>query len=497
MCTSKIMDVIQVALPAMVALLAVKWSYFKVLKIAKEKKLVDSPDARKLQQTPVPVLGGIAVFFGVAAGMLVGTALYPWFHEGSVSGMAAVFCALVLMIYAGGMDDMIGLTPKSRFAIEIFTLLGIIFASGLCVDQLNGLWGVGSISWWEAVPLTVFGGVGIINAVNMIDGVNGLSSGLCISCSILFGLAFLLVGDTMNAMLAFIMAAALVPFLFHNVFGNRSRMFIGDAGTMMMGVVLMWFVIVMLNSDVDLWKQRFGHDVNLIALALAILSVPVLDTIRVMSMRVMQKKSPFHPDKTHLHHVFVKIGISHSITALTEIVLNLLVVGAWILLVCLGTPIDMQLYLVVAIALILVWGTYFWLYRQQEYHTDMMHRLAHISIRTQLGHTQWWQKFEQWLDGPETKMETEVEEKSQPIRTVEEFYHFDTIDPDNLKELDRKRIYGFMKGKVEVYVDDIKMHSGANPLRVDVVIEEGICDGFITIIKENEWKAPMIVARIE
>ena len=497
MCTSKIMGIIQIILPAIVAFLAVNWSYFKVLKIAKEKNLADAPDARKLQQSPVPVLGGIAVFFGVVTGMLVGTALYPWFHEGSVFGMAAVLCALVMMIYTGGMDDMIGLTPRSRFVIEILTLLGIIFASGICVDQLNGLWGVGSISWWIGVPLSIFGGVGIINAINMIDGVNGLSSGLCISCSILFGLAFLLVGDAMNAMLAFIIAAALVPFLLHNVFGNRSRMFIGDAGTMMMGVVLTWFVFAMLDGDVNLWKQHFGHDVNLIALALAILGVPVFDTVRVMLMRVINKKSPFHPDKTHLHHAFIKLGFSHSITAVTEILINLLIVGAWVLFVFLGVSINMQLYLIVAVAMLLVWSAYFWLYWHEKHHTELMHRMSQMSIRTHLGDTQWWQKLERWLDGPEAKEEKNVEETPKATRRAEDFYHFEAITPDNLKEMDRKQIYNFMKGKAEVFVDDIKQRSGANPLRVDVVIEEGIFDGFITIIKENEWKTPMIVARIE
>jgi UDP-N-acetylmuramyl pentapeptide phosphotransferase/UDP-N-acetylglucosamine-1-phosphate transferase len=491
-------QIIQIVVPALMALLAVNWSYFKILRIAKEKKIVDAPDLRKLQRTPVPVLGGIAVFFGLVAGVLVGLALQYWFPVASDVHLGPILCAVILMLYTGAMDDMTGLTPFSRFAIEILTLLGIIFGSGLCVDNLNGLWGLNIISWWVAVPLTVFGGVGIINAVNMIDGVNGLSSGLCISCSILFGLAFLLVGDTLNAMLAFTVAAALAPFLVHNVFGNRSRMFIGDAGTMMMGVLLLWFVVVMLNGDVTVWERFFGHRVNLVALALAILGVPIFDTVRVMFMRILQGKSPFHPDKTHLHHVFVRMGVSHSITAATEILLDLIIVGVWVLLACYGVAIDWQLYWVIIVSIVLVWGIYFLFHWHEVHHTELMHRLARFGVRTQLGHTQWWQRLERFLDGPEAQPEVKMEEKPQePVVRVEDFYHFADIDPNNFKEQDRKRIYDYIHGKAEVYIDDIKQRSGANPLRVDAIIDEGILDGFIVTVKEGVWGTPMIVAMKE
>lgn len=487
------MGLIQIIIPVIAAFLAVNWSYFKILRIAKEKKIVDAPDSRKLQRSPVPVLGGIAVFFGMVVGVLIGVALQPWLHTAPTGHLLPVLCIAMLMIYTGAMDDMTGLSPRSRFVIEILTLLCVIFATGLCADQLNGLWGVGKITWWVAVPLTVFSGVGIINAINMIDGVNGLSSGLCILCSILFGLAFLLVGDSVNAMLAFTVASALVPFFFHNVFGNRSRMFIGDAGTMMMGVLLTWFVIVLINGDVVLWQKVFGQEVNLIALALAILSVPIFDTVRVMFLRILQKKSPFHPDKTHLHHVFVRMGVSHTITAMVEITLDLFIVGVWALLVRRGVSVDWQLYLVIAISLLFVWGLYFVLHRQEELHTELMHRLTRLSIKTHYGSTRWWQRLEHWLDGPEAENVTAIEAEAKPVMTVEEFYHFDSIDPNNLKEHDRKLLYDFIKGKAEVYVDDIKNRSGANALRVDVLIDEGIIDGFIMTVKEGVWGAPMIV----
>ena len=153
----------------MVALSAVRWVYFRILKIAKYKDLVDNPDARKLQKEPVPVLGGIAVFWGMVCGVFVGAAGAAAFGWVRLWPILPVVFSMVLMLYAGAMDDVIGLLPGNRFFIEIVTLLCLIYTTGICADSLHGLWGVENISWWIAVPLTVFGGVGIINAVNMID----------------------------------------------------------------------------------------------------------------------------------------------------------------------------------------------------------------------------------------------------------------------------------------------------------------------------------------
>ena len=389
------------------SLLAVNWIYFKVLKIAKEKNLVDNPDARKLQKSPVPVVGGIAVFFGVTIGLLAGSTMQYMFGQEVTDGtiyftstrLIPVVLAMVTMLYTGTMDDIIGLTPISRIVIETLAILGMIYSTGLCIDSLHGLWGINEFSWWIGVPLTVITGVGIINAVNMVDGVNGLSSGLCITCCILFGTAFLYKGDMINAVMAFCMAASLFLFFIHNVFGNKSRMFIGDAGTMVMGVLMTWFVIYILtdNSSTYVVSKKICTP----AMVLAFLAVPVFDTLRVMTMRIMKGHSPFAPDKTHLHHAFVGIGISHSITALSEIIINLTIVGVWFALAYLGAPLPWQLYAVILVSVILVWGTYIFLEHENTSNSRKAQWLRNFSIKTHLGKTEWWQCFSNFLDAPE------------------------------------------------------------------------------------------------
>ena len=140
----------QVLLPSLVALTSVFWIYFKILRIAKEKNLVDNPDARKLQTEPVPVMGGIAVFFGVVSAVLVGCILTDCMP------LLPVLMAMVVLLYMGAMDDLVGFSQLSRVLAEVLVLVGMIYSSGKCVDSLHGLWGLETFSWWIAVPLTVF-----------------------------------------------------------------------------------------------------------------------------------------------------------------------------------------------------------------------------------------------------------------------------------------------------------------------------------------------------
>lgn len=400
--------ILTILLTCCTSLFAVHWIYFKVLRIAKEKNLVDNPDARKLQKFPVPVVGGIAVFFGVVFGLLAGIAMQFFFNQEltesnvyfTTTRLIPVILAMAIMLYTGTIDDILGLTPTSRIIIEVLVITGMIFSTGLCTDSLQGLWGVYDFTWWIGVPLTILTGVGIINAMNMVDGVNGLSSGICITCSILFGVAFLYLGDILNSVMAFCMASSLLLFFLHNVFGNSSRMFIGDAGTMVMGVLMTWFVVYIITGNSV--TPEMSSKICPPAMVLSFLSVPVFDTLRVMAMRIIKGCSPFMPDKTHLHHAFVALGISHSITALSEILINLTIVAVWFVLAYNGVSLHWQLYAVILVAIVLVWGTYIFLEHERISDSRKAQWLRKFSDKTHLGHTEWWQNFTHFLDAPES-----------------------------------------------------------------------------------------------
>lgn len=383
---------------AVMALYSVNWVFMKVLKIAKVKGLVDNPNARKLQKTPVPVLGGIAVFFGLLMGLLsyVAVGMMLDAEIGETARLLPVVLAASVMLYVGCLDDVLGLTPRSRIVIEALAMLGVVYGTEICIDSLHGLWGIGQFSWWIGVPLTVFAGVGIINAVNMVDGVNGLSSGLCIVISCFMACFFFEMGFVASAALSLCSAAALVPFLLHNVVGLRSKMFIGDGGTMVMGLLMSWYVIRTLSDETVLTAGLEGA--CLPAMLTAVFCVPVGDTLRVMTMRMLKGRSPFSADKTHLHHVLIRYSGSHSITSLTEIAICIIVTLCWMLSWKAGCSLWLQMLVVICLAALLVVGSYFILDRSDRMHTGIAYMLRRVMAKGRQGKKSWWTALQRWLD---------------------------------------------------------------------------------------------------
>ena len=362
-----------------------------MVKIALLKNLVDNPDSRKLQRQPVPVLGGIAVFFGIVIGYgsVCGMVNY--------AGMLIVIMAMMVMLYIGTMDDILSLSPALRFAVEFFVALLLIFNGGYLLDDFHGLWGVGMLPDWMAVPLTVVAVVGIINAINLIDGVNGLSSGYCITACTMFGTLFYLSGDMKMTILAAVSVGALIPFFLHNVFGKTSKMFIGDGGTLVMGVVITVFVIETLRSGSSCGAYVEPR-VGLVPFSLAVLCIPVFDTLRVMFSRILRGVSPFRPDKTHLHHMFINLGCSHAAVTLAIVALNTSVVLCWWGLTRLGVSIDVQLYAVVVMGFLVTFGLYHFMEWHLRRNTSFLRAVRRLGYRTHVSRRGVFLRMQHFLD---------------------------------------------------------------------------------------------------
>ena len=371
---------------------ATAWWIFKyVLRIAVDKNIVDNPNARKLQKEPVPVLGGVAVAFGIIAATVAG----GMFCE--VSQIYPLICIMMIMLYVGVMDDILGLSPYLRLLIEILVVLALIYTTGFAIDDFHGLWGIGRLPQGLAVCLTVFAGVGIINAINLFDGVNGLCSGYCIFVCAVFGVFFASFGGTAGAFFAAACIGALIPFLCHNIFGLKSKMFIGDGGTLLMGTVMTYFVIDCLHGDTAAETAR-NENLGLVPFTLSLLAVPAFDTLRVMTVRMLHGRSPFAPDKSHLHHLLFEFHFSHIGTTCTEILLNMLVVGVWRTAYALGATIDVQLYAVLLTGFGVTFGLYGYLTRIRKRDTRFYHALLRFGDRTHVGHSKWFLKCRERLD---------------------------------------------------------------------------------------------------
>ena len=341
-----------ILVPFVSALLASIWVFPKVLKIALDKNIVDNPDARKLQRVPVPVLGGVAVVFGI----LVALSVSQLFVD--CSSLFTIVLAMVIMLFIGTMDDILDIPSTTRFVLEILVALMIIYTCDYSLDNLHGLWGVHELSPWVSLPLTVVTVVGIINAINLIDGVDGYSSGYCMMACSIFGVFFYIVGDMPMTLLAVACVAALIPFFLHNVFGRTSKMFIGDGGTLLMGCVMSVFVLNILKTSTACVEYS-GWGMGLVPLSLAVLCIPVFDTVRVMVMRILRGTSPFHADKTHLHHLFIEMGFSHIGTTISILFLNLSVIFGWYISYKCGAGAATQLYIVIALSLLVTVGFYY------------------------------------------------------------------------------------------------------------------------------------------
>ena len=342
-----------------VALLTSAMVFPMALRFARKHDIVDNPNARKLQRVPVPVFGGIVVYLGVLAGWLV----LMLFMKSEVLSWGLV--AMTIMMAIGMWDDMRDLSATLRFVIE-FALVGAFIAvTGVYIDDFHGLWGIHELTPWLAIPLSLVVGVGIINAVNLIDGVDGYSSGYGILACLCVAIAFWQVWNPVMVCLTVIVIGAIIPFFLHNVFGARSKMFIGDGGTLMLGTLMAVMIFCSLSSKFGL-EALEDKGMSLIAFTIAVACIPVFDTLRVMTMRILRGNSPFKPDKTHLHHLFIDMGFSHLGAALSILLINASVVLIWLLSWKLGASIDVQTYIVVALGFAVTFGFYKYMKSQQN-----------------------------------------------------------------------------------------------------------------------------------
>lgn len=374
-----------------VSLLSTWWIFKYIHRISVLKNIVDNPEERKLQKYPVPVLGGIAVFFGIIVSLV---ASQVFFSSASLFSLLGI---MVIMLYIGTMDDILSLSPGIRFFIEIIIVLLLIYGNDCSINNFHGLWGIWKIPSYIAVPLTVFACVGIVNAINMIDGVDGLMSMYGITTSILFGAVFYKSGEVDMAAMAMIAAGAMIPFFMHNVFGKKSKMFLGDGGALMIGIMMSVFVIYILRDE-SLCSQVVCSNFGLVPFTLAVLSIPVFDTLRVMTRRILHGTSPFLPDKKHLHHMFIGLGFSHFGTSFSIVFLNLVNVLIWWISFKLGASVNLQLIVVIVMGLFNTFVVYKIMYWVKKYDTGLYHFLLKIGERTHVERTGVWGRLRTLLD---------------------------------------------------------------------------------------------------
>jgi len=261
--------------------------------ISKPFGLLDYPDARKRHGFATPLVGGLAIFTGILTGwMWLGQAQH--FND-VVLGTA---CLLVLL---GAIDDKYGLRVGVRVVVEIAAVLIVISTTGVYVHSLGVLHGYDLQLGWLGIPFTLLAVIGLINAFNLMDGIDGLAGCLALIST---GAIALLMAPDMPAPLTVIvllLAAALYPFLMANLglLGRKAKVFLGDCGSVVLGYVIAWTLIALSQSSPRLISP---------GLVLWCVALPVMDTLAVIYRRLKRGVSPFTPDRTHIHHLLLNAG---------------------------------------------------------------------------------------------------------------------------------------------------------------------------------------------
>ena len=306
----------QVLLSTILSFVIVYVSVPSIVNVAHLKKLYDEPGRRKSHTRSIPNLGGIAIF----SGFILGTGLFVDIIQ--TKEIVYIYVALVVVFFIGIKDDILVIAPFKKLYGEIIATIIIVIIGDFRFTNLHGFFGIYEIGYILSVILTTFVMVVIINAFNLIDGIDGLAAGIGILVTFTFGLWFFLAGQTNYATISAALFGALLSFFWYNVFSKNNKIFMGDTGSLILGLVMS--VIVIKFNEVNAVYNGLFKITAAPAVSFGILIIPLFDTLRVFLIRISRFRSPFKPDKNHFHHRLLKLGLSHIGSTLVLLGINIL-----------------------------------------------------------------------------------------------------------------------------------------------------------------------------
>ena len=289
-----------------------------ILYVAKEKHLMDEPDSRSVHSDRTPTLGGIGIFFSIVVVMTITGAML------NTKVLLLVMGGLTILFFLGLKDDLTVLSARKKFVGQLLAALLLIVFTDTRIIGFSKILDVDVLPYWVSIFFTLFVYILIINAYNLIDGVDGLAGSIALIISAVYSVLFYNSGALSLATISVALIGALLAFLRFN-FSSGKKIFMGDTGSMIVGFLLAFFTISFISqSQTNIDSNYFRASP---ALALAMLFYPLLDTFRIFFIRIfVLKKSPFEADKNHIHHRFIQAGFSHMQTTFIIVLVNLIVV---------------------------------------------------------------------------------------------------------------------------------------------------------------------------
>ncbi len=302
------MSLTQILLYSSIAFLISVLFFPVFIKLLKQWEILDNAGEHKIHQSFTPSMGGISILLGVVFALLMSLPLQEWI------GLKYFFISIGLMFLIGLRDDILALDPKQKLFSQFLPVFLLVFFDGTLITSFYSLWpGLEfpiSISW----IVTIFTLVIVTNAYNLIDGVDGLAGAIGLLCLIFFGAWFVRIGNTYLGLISLCFAGSVSAFLFFN--WQPSRIFMGDTGALMVGLLLSYLAIRFINLNEALPPGHPARFQASVATAVCVLIVPMFDTLRVILLRIRRMQSPFRADRNHIHHQFLNLGFSHAKTVL-------------------------------------------------------------------------------------------------------------------------------------------------------------------------------------
>ncbi|WP_153638075.1 glycosyltransferase family 4 protein [Prolixibacter sp. NT017] len=321
-------EIIYVILSFGLSLLIAVRSIPTIISVAHQKHLFDEPNGRSAATQVVPTLGGIAIFLGFVLSVTIA-------GNGFVMpGLKYILAAVIIMFFVGLKDDILSLSPWKKLAAQLASAFMLIVLADIRFTNLHGFMGIHEISYPVSFLLSGFVMIVFINAFNLIDGIDGLASGISIIAAGVLGVWFYLAGHIEYTILAFSLIGALSGFFYFNVYGKKNKIFMGDTGSLILGTIMS--VLVIQFNELNIIQTRPFAIASAPAVSFGILIYPLFDTIRVFAIRMYQGRSPFSPDKNHIHHRLLALGMSHKQATFTLLAVSALYVVPVFLLQGLG-----------------------------------------------------------------------------------------------------------------------------------------------------------------
>ncbi len=286
-----------------------------IIHVAKKKNLVDVPDHRKAHKVSTPSLGGIGIFAGTIFSIVLWT---PFKYFGDLQ---YILTAFVIMFLVGARDDVDPISPYKKFGAQLFAAFLLVFVAKIRLTSLYGIFGITHLPFIASVVLSIFTIILIINAFNLIDGINGLSGSVGLIITLSFGTWFFLIDKMDLSIVAFSLAGSIIAFLKYNF--TPAKIFMGDTGSLIIGLVCAILTIQFIELHKVIGDSPFRFKA-VPAVAIGVLILPLFDTLRVFTIRILNGKSPFSPDRNHIHHLLIDLGLTHMQATACLVSVNIL-----------------------------------------------------------------------------------------------------------------------------------------------------------------------------